>query len=1190
MKINLRPSNYKSTKLHRKPWMSFSQGSIFKPRQSKYSGAIANGTSESNELSSVNNKAALELTKNKKYCVSRLPALPSVLENSGSNHVLNGYSDFKSNHALAINEKAIHVWKYNSTDSTPLSIQFPLESGSNSILPLGILTNPSSGTSQDPGLVIIDSSLGLVKFYESVQHAPALGLINNKSLELTIPINHTKGEYITLAENVEPAGIAVATSWKRCVLISLRDFKSKPQLSCTELLGASHSGGFLSSIISGFGRHSDYNEIVKDEIVSIKSGRIVNNGMSQEIIVQDSMGGFNLFSYNLYSAHSVPYVEKRKTLKQNLGVYLENNIDGFLPGSSLNTKFLDLWPLESQGLENIYLSLCLIDETYRDKQGKNLLLVTMKIDDTGALFYGSHKLIRYDPNLTISSTNKPKLYVPNLGKTAFVTLDNSVILTDINTSYIHSQGSVQYYKPRWEDLVKLKANVQIVGQGYENQSANTNPAVILLTSNSGVLRVERFPDSTDDDMDIEETLNVVDPVQVAKSHIEQAIFYSQSTSIEFDISEEYSDEVILSALRAVLVEILDSTSPYLPEFLPSIKDFLSMKSKLYHELIQYTKRNFMSIWSDIAPQITECLEKTEVALNFWIFIHDEPSKTEKLINIFKECVIETGAIKNSNSEDLSRKFFSQGLSSINEVLTAFIERLVKNDYSLVHILQLIVKTMYDGVYENDKRYIIGSNLPSFKSWVFQTSLLLRIEEVFSKVYCSQRKDYDHISTQQSSYVLVRSCEILYYFVTSAITFMQHEDNSSEQLKEYLRWYKSRKYDWISALINHSLDKEAIEIAEKYHDLSSLAQILEAEKSQILEKHGEDTMEYQNLLDKYSYYFEKFGYEFASSLFDFYIKTDKVQSLLFGFENQGDYVKDYFNKNSSKTSDISWIRNLLDKDFTKASEALVDSAQNKNDDLQDNKELKYSIAKLSAIASQNSDSIDKHELDDILYDVENNLILIRVQKHLYQELLNFVSGQKGLLNLDYVLKNFVNDSLDINISKKLLDPFFSKFLENRPLTSNQLITMLTTIKPYSGFVNGFSNALKVASLITNENEYKLQARFIWLKLLTTTDDWSRLAKTENKTDEYTKQKIHDSMLFKTISSLGVESELLNELDDLLLHYTDSLDDENMDDDLRSLYLKCLNTLQTYITNYDLKTWIKSIKQEVKNNNSINLPQS
>ncbi|KAK7680132.1 hypothetical protein QCA50_016857 [Cerrena zonata] len=231
--------------------MSFSKGSIFRARQSgsasvSRAASPANVTVTDSTVSVFDNNTSknkvLELTKNDKYCVSKLPALPSVFNENNGEAVFNGYSDHLSNYSLVVASGSIYVWNYKSIDTTPLLFQFPLDKDSlDSKLPLAILTNPSTGNSQDPGLVIINATTGDVKFYESVQHAPALGIINNKQLESNIPIQSRHGEYITLAENVEPAGIMVATSWKRVVLVTIRDFQSKPHLSTHELLSPSKS-------------------------------------------------------------------------------------------------------------------------------------------------------------------------------------------------------------------------------------------------------------------------------------------------------------------------------------------------------------------------------------------------------------------------------------------------------------------------------------------------------------------------------------------------------------------------------------------------------------------------------------------------------------------------------------------------------------------------------------------------------------------------------------------------------------------------------------------------------------------------------------------------------------------------------------------------------------------------------------
>ncbi|KAG7665936.1 uncharacterized protein J8A68_000559 [[Candida] subhashii] len=539
-------------------------GSIFRARQSQSPTVSADSTTKpqsalDNTLTDITRKSGCyELTKNKHYCVSRFPALPKVFKQlkSSDQSFSNAYSDHESNYSLVINEDSIYVWSYKSLDSSPLSIEFPIEKPQFE-LPLAILTKPSSGTGQDPGLVIIDSLSGLIKFYESVQHAPTLGLINDRSLEMNIPINTSKGEYITLAENVEPAGIAVATSWKRCILIQLRDYKSKPQLSTMELLSAPSSFSFLSKIFRS--PSEDSNEI-------------------------------------------------------------------------------------------------------------NLFLLTIKIDPSGVLLYGCHKLTRFDPGSKLSSS--PKLYLPQPGKTAFVIIDNSIIITDLNTSYIESRTTfVSYYKPRWEDMIRLKSSVEIIGSGYENQSSNSNPAIVLLTKNYGILRLEKFPQESydEDSMETNET-DISDPLLIVKSHIEQGIFYSHSQEIEFDLSQKFDESLILSAIDLIINELMTSTSAYMPKVLPTIGDLTRGKVNLFQELIEYCNRNFPSLTLKIIPKLVENLEKANTALNLWITIDADENRI-KLKQIL-ETVIKNSNIKiKGGDENILREFFSRRIDAINEILS-----------------------------------------------------------------------------------------------------------------------------------------------------------------------------------------------------------------------------------------------------------------------------------------------------------------------------------------------------------------------------------------------------------------------------------------------------------------------------------------------------------------------------------------
>ncbi|GEQ71535.1 hypothetical protein JCM33374_g5220 [Metschnikowia sp. JCM 33374] len=283
--------------------MSTKSSGLFKARKFGTSNAVSSSSKQSfladstADFTSQSTVAALgpygatELTKNDKYCVSRLPAVPPLLSKcsaDGTAALLNGYTDNATKCALAIGETAINVWPYASTDELPLTFEFPLGEKTKDALQLAILTRPTPGTTLDPGLAIINSTSGQVCFYESVQYAPALGMINSKSIETTVGISAAQGEYITLAENVEPAGIVVATSWKRVVLVVLRDYTGSPHLTTVELTRPSSSSRFFSGWLGGGSAGDD----ITDEIVSIKSGLVSQHGTTQEIVIQDASGTF----------------------------------------------------------------------------------------------------------------------------------------------------------------------------------------------------------------------------------------------------------------------------------------------------------------------------------------------------------------------------------------------------------------------------------------------------------------------------------------------------------------------------------------------------------------------------------------------------------------------------------------------------------------------------------------------------------------------------------------------------------------------------------------------------------------------------------------------------------------------------------------------------------------------------------
>lgn len=1024
--------------------------SIFKPRRtqkrSKTPPTALIQASLINTLSQIH-----ELAKNDQYCISKLPALPNVLKNP--NLTFNGYADGASNYSVVVSEKGVFVWCYKSSDSSPLTIEFPLDDVE--ILPLAILTHPSSVTMRDPGIAIINASSGVLKFYESVQHSPALGLIDNKNLEVQIPIEASKGEFITMAENVEPMGIVVVTSWKRVILVGLRDQKNKPFLSINTLMKPKSRWTRI------------FRNDINDDIVSIRS--FVSNG-AEDIIIQEKSGLIHIISYEVSS--SVMGISSRFT--HDLNPYLESSIDGF-EVSKHTIKYLDTWRINLQ-VENTFLILCLVNDS--------LLLITAKINKSGVLVYGSHKSNRFEGMIDDS---KPKLYVPSPENCAFIVVNNSIILTDLDYSYILSKGTILYYRPRWEDIIKLSNSVDVVGVGYEHLSSDSNPALILITSNSGVLRVERFPQT-------QLETNFIDPVNLVKTHVEQAVFYS-SSSIDFTLSGDFSDDIIDRAILSIAQEIMTSKSVYLPEFSPLVGDLLQRKCHLFDNLINYCQMNF-HLSNTTMTSIIHSLEKTRTAYTLWQML-DESDQSSKLKGFLKD-VIEPKA-------DKLKEYLNTEVDSINSTLTKFLNTAYKNDISSDFLLRLIAGILFNSILVNELKY----NLPTpKKSWLFETDLLLNVELYFQKKYCDDSMSFDYPNSPETKIHIGEICEVLYYFINEAIKYMKSQDD--ENVISYTKWYNKNKIRWIQCLLSNNLFDQAISLVEKYQDFTSLASILEDERERVLEQFGSSSIEYEVVMTKYYVYFEKYQYNFAKVLFDYYIKHEKVQILITGFPRYEAHLNEYFESYPEKVSHIAWIKNLLDGDNELASQHLLKSAELKEGESKDNQELKFSLAKLAIIAAKPTGM----NVESPLFKVESELILLRIQKSILDYVNEAIVKVDGGDDLKFgAFLKFVDDPL----ARETLKGPFTKFINNKALSPTELIDHLISINPTAKFNNGFSNAFRVASLLPDETSYKTQTQKIWRRLLNITKERQDLKLSgTNETDNYLKRKIRNSVFYKTVS--------------------------------------------------------------------------
>lgn len=710
---------------------------IFTPRRFEGS-VLATRTPESTDFHlAAPSQAATELTKSEHYCVVQLPSFPPLLQNGSA---LNGYTDGATSLALLVGEKTLNIWLYRSVDELPLYFEFPIENQ----LVLALLVAPSTPTAPDPGLVIVDCESGLVRYYESTQHAPALDLIASPHNRAHLGLR--SGETATLANNVG-AGIAVATLRGRVVLVRLRDGSGNAHLQVLELVTPGR--WFLRPA----------------QIVSVQRA-------GDAIAVLDALGVFRCVSANGATSHKLaPSLE---------------NADGVL-GAVHGVVFCDMAPVS----DALYAVLVRVDTA----AGRSLVLATLRIDASGVLLQTTRQFPHADD---------PKLYVPQ-PSTAFVVAGLAVLMADLGGPLL-----------RWTDAVRLLRNVHVLGSGSEG---GPHAAVLVLTREYGVLRIERFRSAAEND-----------PVAQLKLHVQQAVYYYTLAALDFDVGPDFPQDVVREAVVQILDELLALALPYL--LYTTAGDSLAFRALAVRELIAYVGRNF----DIMLPEMVEALEKIEMAQSVWLVAESSEAVRQALTVAARELAGDELA------GDAARHFLRHRTKDILPVVTNMVKLLDGP-------VELLVAVLHDGMFSNEATFL--RDVGPRRHWVFDSDLLMVAERIFCRVFALAASD----SARARS--VVKLAELLYFFVTGAIAYMKATNES--QLDRYTRWHTTQKSKWVAAMVRHGLADDAVRIAEKYRDFESVAAVL----------------------DRHEHFLKLYGHEYAALLFEQLIKSGNTLEL-FGY--------------------------------------------------------------------------------------------------------------------------------------------------------------------------------------------------------------------------------------------------------------------------------------------------------------------
>lgn len=1015
--------------------------------------------------------ASAELTRNSKYVVSRLVATPNLLKSSLES--VTGCINENTSHALLISDQTVSVWKYNSSDAIPSTIKLPVDPSNNGFPPIAHLVSPSAG-STDPGVVIINSHTGHTRFYENIESASSVGLLQrHKGIDTIIRLGNR--EVVTLSEAIEPAGILLTTSTGRVILLSLRDSAGNPHLSATEIVHR-QSSFFSTSLTSS------------RQIVAIKAGAVVGQG--ERIVATITRGGD--FQIRSCARDGQSRVILQESLFNALleHIALDEKYHGIDVAKKL--EIVDLAFLNNFGSQDVFLLLTSMEIDANETSYVNFIV---RRDEERLLLFSAYRLRTY----TTGYHKIPHLYVPSPGSTAFVIYEDAIVLTQLPTELDHEKNN---RLRKWEDIITFRAGLQIIGSGVENYKVASGevlqlPSAYVILPQVGVLRVERL--QQDDSSLYENTSS-----GVLKSHIEQAVFYGDNDlgPLEFDLPESINidTEELNTDLLEVANEIMSSKTSYLPPKLSSIEAHLQLRQSKLERLLQYTASNVGDVIdADVKLSLVTIFEKVVAALQLYKVL--EKQTLDSSVKSKIESVLQKFSTADGD-------FFQSGLVNMNQFVLDLLRVLGTVHGGETLAVEVVIRA-FAAVLEAEKTYrfgifqLDGSAIATEEPWFTANEIYFTIDELFGKYATLKRPELPNDGASQAC---VELTEILFYDMQQKIDWLRAQTpktrSDQDALERDTAFYKTRSGIWTKTLVLFGAKVEALAIAETYQDLQSLVEISDEEREVV------KGVELDNVNMRFDYYFNKFGYDFAQTLYNYYVYTGKYQALILGFPQYSQYLKRFFAENDHGA--ISWTKDILDGEYAKAASVLLSVSQ-KNDKQQSRRHVQLNIAKLSALADGNQNL-------EILQDIQEELDFVEAQANILGQINDFIrSDSDPAAQTDVIVAELLQDQYKTSdITRQTFERALGRLLNNNSLSVNELIDLFTLLD--SKMTRSKSNcfcALKALHLSNQPtNEKTVNENLIWRRAILC-DDWDNIILSDNKSDEWIRERAENTVLFQTL---------------------------------------------------------------------------
>ena len=1077
-------------------------------------------------------------------------------------------------YALAMTQSQAIVWRYvqgtmSAEQLKPLNIKL-LHPSNNTRhpLPLGILVP----TSAEPALLVIMPVSGKVTYWESLTSAASVDSNRQKQQSVQSTVSGMlSGEVVTKITEAEPRAFVLTLSTGRLAHLIVSDPQGKPSINVQYLRNnGAQSGGVFGSLRGVFS-----NTGWKKDVAAVRAGNSWQRGQ-RYVVVATSKGSFQTWDLSWNGTHSlVNDVDAKEDLLHALieggEVFHDNKEHVF--------EVLDFAILPSGGFGNEVTKLgrsgdckLLTLTVLKGTESSRYALIGLTLTAGSVTIDVVHPITCYTTSLPAETQIKPQVLVPEPAQAAFLIFEKSVVLVSLveieETPSSQLKMEARTLPDPFQDALDFRSTkpYRVVGCASEvYDRSNAHSSCLIMIYGFGLVRISALP--------MRKGQSALDRATVtAKTKLEQAVFFGNLPQDLLDFSPRaeisFDQEEVEAAALSVSHSVMSSTSAYMPSISPSMDQQLQRRSTALADLNKHLRHYYPPLGRLTRWKLLWNAEKMAAAKALWrcynaiISNHNRSADETVLVDLI---------------ESLHEDYKTENQPEHHEtdgVRHWFIHDIWRLEY-IIPWAQNILELMFKDAVEDNKRIepTIQARLVSEANDIQLSSLEtafafreanavaygLEDEAMVDGVLVRGYEDLPEIWTSKGNIVeRVKTMADL----SREVACLDEDDDTNEgdplpdlvlklaadnprqvQIScqtyiERFRWLQSRRepkarakgdeleqaYLAVRKALFKSLpdvgqQEKAIYLAEKYHDMDALADIIKGEMDRA------DSEETRQLLEERIYpYFVTFGTKWSNAYFKKHLNGGKAVDILNGNAKFGKYLTQFF-RNQPNYAKLGWIHEVASEQNygVAAKDLMLAQAQEKN---LWSRKVSLSMSKLSLLAASGKGQVNNQSAKDTTGTIDETLAVLAIQEKLYSYMKPTIRNALDAdAEVDLALQKYGSNVQSKSTLRHSLERHLRKLLALEALAPEDLIDTLTLVggegasPDNEGFMGlRFFYAFKVlrlASLRMGDSGLKeLQEKFIWRRCMIQ-DDWKAINRTELKADAQAVVETGATALFKTL---------------------------------------------------------------------------